>query len=156
MKVTYLVVIAAAALSAGAQDNEQLIDGIICREAAKNNAATAQEWLDGALAAGAGQTSEWFVLALRQYRPELDFSAYAAALEARLGDGKISGAVARQRCALLLVACGRADSPAVSGRPNSRFIFCTACPAAPFTMLSSAPIKITRCVRSSMTKLTST
>ena len=98
--VVLIAVLAAAALSAGAQDNEQRIDGIICREAAKNNAATAQEWLDGALAAGAGQTSEWFVLALRQYRPELDFSAYAAALEARLGDGKISGAVARQRCAL--------------------------------------------------------
>ena len=112
--VVLIAVLAAAALSAGAQDNEQLIDGIICREAAKNNAATAQEWLDGALAAGAGQTSEWFVLALRQYRPELDFSAYAAALEARLRDGNISGAVARQRCALLLVACGRADSPAVA------------------------------------------
>lgn len=112
--VVLIAVLAAAALSAGAQDNEQLIAGIICREAAKNNAATAQEWLDGALAAGAGQTSEWFVLALRQYRPELDFSAYAAALDARLRDGKISGAVARQRCALLLIACGRADSPAVA------------------------------------------
>ena len=54
--VVLIAVLAAAALSAGAQDNEQLINGIICREAAKNNAATAQEWLDGALAAGSGQT----------------------------------------------------------------------------------------------------
>ena len=35
--VVLIAVLAAAALSAGAQDNEQLIDGIICREAAKNN-----------------------------------------------------------------------------------------------------------------------
>ena len=39
--------------------------------------------------------------------------------------------------------------------PKIRFIFCTACPAAPFTRLSSAPIITTRCVLGSTLKLIS-
>ena len=34
-------------------------------------------------------------------------------------------------------AGGIISSPAVSAKPNIRFMFCTACPAAPFTILSS-------------------
>ena len=51
---------------------------------------------------------------------------------------------------------GGIKSPSVSGRPNNKFIFCTACPAAPFTRLSIAPIIMTRCVLSSNFTLTST
>ena len=37
-------------------------------------------------------------------------------------------------------------SPVFSGSPNNRFMFCMACPAAPFTILSIAPIITTRLV----------
>lgn len=96
-------------------ETERLIDGIIAAEAERSGAASAQEWLDGALTDGAGMTSEWFVLALRQYRPGLDFSAYADALEARLGSGESLGAAESRRCALLLIACGRGGSPIAVG-----------------------------------------
>ena len=45
---------------------------------------------------------------------------------------------------------GTSSSPSSSGKPNKRFIFCTACPAAPFTKLSIAPIIIMRLVRLSI------
>ena len=38
-------------------------------------------------------------------------------------------------------------SPVSSGRPNSRFMFRTACPAAPFTMLSMVETMMARLVR---------
>ena len=40
-------------------------------------------------------------------------------------------------------------SPAFSGKPHMRFMFCTACPEAPFTTLSIADKMITRPVRGS-------
>ena len=36
------------------------------------------------------------------------------------------------------------SSPAVSGKPQMRFAFCTACPAAPLPRLSTTPIAMTR------------
>ena len=51
---------------------------------------------------------------------------------------------------------GTCFSPSSSSKPNSRFMFCTACPAAPLTRLSSAPIMIIRPVRGSILKLIST
>ena len=51
---------------------------------------------------------------------------------------------------------GTNSNPSVSFNPNIRFMFCTACPAAPFTRLSMAPIMIIRFVRLSILKLTST
>ena len=51
---------------------------------------------------------------------------------------------------------GGIRSPSSSGKPMIRFMFWTACPAAPFTRLSIAPITTTRFVRGSITKFTST
>ena len=51
---------------------------------------------------------------------------------------------------------GAWQSPIDSSSPNIRFIFCTACPAAPFTRLSIAPIMMIRLVRKSSLKFTST
>lgn len=85
------------------------IFGYIMRE---DGAADAQSWLDGSLSAKAGTGAEWYVIALRQYRTGLDYTAYADALEAKMNAGSVRGAVSRQRCALALAACGRADSAA--------------------------------------------
>ncbi len=64
-----------------------------------------QQWLDGELTAGAGKgPSEWYVFALALSGEQLDFSQYRAALEAYLDKGGISGATAKQRCALALIA----------------------------------------------------
>ncbi len=116
LTVTLTAVLSGTVLSSSAQEDtpQDIIDGILTAEAAQNSAASLQEWLDGALTEGAGRTSEWFVLSLRQYRPDLNFTSYAEALEARLSGGEIRGAVERQRCALLLIACGKEKSPAVA------------------------------------------
>lgn len=98
------------ATGTGAADADiDAIFGYIMRE---DGAADAQSWLDGSLAAKAGAGAEWYVIALRQYRTGLDYTAYADALEAKMNAGSVRGAVSRQRCALALAACGRADSAA--------------------------------------------
>ena len=98
------------AAGTGAADAEiDAIFGYIMRE---DGADDAQSWLDGSLAAKAGTGAEWYVIALRQYRTGLDHTAYADALEAKMNAGSVRGAVSRQRCALALAACGRADSAA--------------------------------------------
>ena len=98
------------AADTGAADAEiDAIFGYIMRE---DGADDAQSWLDGSLAAKAGTGAEWYVIALRQYRTGLDHTAYADALEAKMNAGSVRGAVSRQRCALALAACGRADSAA--------------------------------------------
>lgn len=98
-----------AAGSGAADADIDAIFGYIMRE---DGAADAQSWLDGSLAGKAGAGAEWYVIALRQYRTGLDYTAYADALEAKMNAGSVRGAVSRQRCALALVACGRADSAA--------------------------------------------
>lgn len=92
-----------------AGETEELIDGIIAHETERAEADSVQAWLDGALTAGAGSTSEWFVIALRQYYPTLDFTKYADALENYAENNALS-AVSKLRCALALIACGRRDS----------------------------------------------
>lgn len=83
----------------------------LCRMA---GAEDLEDWVVSYLAPRAGDGAEWYIIALRQAHPEVDLSAYADALEARMDRGEIKGAVARQRCALAMAACGRGNSAAVS------------------------------------------
>lgn len=88
------------------------IDAIFEFLISHDGADSAQSWLDGALTDGAGSGTEWYVIALRQYFKDLDYTAYANALEAKMNAGAIRGAVSRQRCALALAACGREKNAA--------------------------------------------
>ncbi len=97
-----------------ANETKALIDDILDGMIKKAGADSPQEWLNGELADGAGGGSEWFVFALRQYDPSLDFTGYADALEAYLSEHRVSSASSRQRCALALVACGRKNAEFVS------------------------------------------
>lgn len=83
----------------------------LCRMA---GAAGLDEWAESYLAPRAGEGVEWYVIALRQSHPEVELTAYADALEAKMTRGEIRGAVARQRCALALAACGRGESAAAA------------------------------------------
>ena len=105
----------ASAESGGtAGEIQSLIDGIAVYEEKQSGADSAQAWLNGSLASGAGVSSEWYAMALRQSGLPLDFSAYASALSAEMRNSRPHSAAERERCALALIACGRADDPFVS------------------------------------------
>lgn len=63
--------------------------------------------LAASLAAGAGAGCDWYTLALTRLAYPVDTDAYADALEKKLASGEVSGAVERQRCALILCALGK-------------------------------------------------
>ena len=106
----------------------------LCRMA---GAAGLDEWAESYLAPRAGEGVEWYVIALRQSHPEVELTAYADALEAKMTRGEIRGAVARQRCALALAACGRGESAAaaavVSFAAVRACIWAILCPIPPGT-----------------------
>lgn len=112
-----LLFVISAPITVFARDTDQLsreIDGIFSFLWLRDGAADAQSWLDGALTAGAGNGTEWYVIALRQYFVGLDYTEYSNALEEKMLKNEVRGAVSRQRCALALAACGRGDSPAAA------------------------------------------
>ncbi len=63
--------------------------------------------LAASIAEGAGAGCDWYALALSRLAYPIDLCAYADALEKKLASDEISGAVERQRCALILCALGR-------------------------------------------------
>lgn len=63
--------------------------------------------LAASLAEGAGAGCDWYAFALSRLGYPIDLCAYADALEKKLASDEISGAVERQRCALILCALGR-------------------------------------------------
>lgn len=91
---------------AAAQETSADIDSIISYELKENGADDVQQWIDGALCAGAGRKSEWFILALVRSGAEYDFSRYAAALQGYIEENSVSGATARERIALTFAAIG--------------------------------------------------
>lgn len=82
------------------------IDGIV---AYKRNDQSIREWINGNLAANAGISSEWYILALSQYG-DYDFSAYEAKLLEYLSENQVRSASSRQKYALCLSAVGSTDS----------------------------------------------
>ncbi len=89
---------------------DHLIQQILTDELEQAGADSLQTWVDETLAARAGIDAEWYVIGLRQFDEALDFSRYAVALETYLDTHTVTGAASRQKYALALLACGRADS----------------------------------------------
>ncbi len=110
--MAFLLLIGCVSVSAEntVSETEALIDGILSYKMAEADAQDLQTWLDQGLADEAGRTAEWYVLALRLYRPELDKAAYVQALERYLDEQSVSGASTREKLALTLLACGRGEA----------------------------------------------
>lgn len=88
----------------------EIIDGILSYSEPSKDP---QKWLDGTLAEKIGFTPEWYAFAARRYYGDLDFTHYTEKLEKYLSENEVSGAVTRQKYALLLVACGKPEHPFV-------------------------------------------
>ena len=65
-----------------------------------------QSWLDSTLAESAGAGAEWYILGLVQSGESYDFSRYVAALEKYVSGKEERSATARQKNALMFLACG--------------------------------------------------
>jgi hypothetical protein len=109
-----LFVCGAQAKAYSADEIDALARDIIEYELAQSGAGSVQKWIDGALANGAGEVSEWYCIGLSQSGESYDFTAYADALEHYLAQHSVRGATTRQKYALALLAVGRADSAYVA------------------------------------------
>ena len=100
----------AAGESAPAAQVETLLSDLLQSEMTRSGAADLQDWIDGPLAATAGQGAEWTILALAQLQgitlPACDLTAYRTALEAFLSQEAAYGASTRQKYALCMLAAG--------------------------------------------------
>ena len=54
---------------------KETVEDIISFSLIQSGAGSVQEWVDTALADGAGTTSEWYIIGLLQYNKNLDFSS---------------------------------------------------------------------------------
>lgn len=95
------------------REPKALLDGILSYEMKQEGAESLEQLAQEALPLLAGSGGEWLALALHQAYPELDLSAYADALADYAENSRITAAASRQRVALLLIACGRAEHPFV-------------------------------------------
>lgn len=68
-----------------------------------------QAWLDEALAADAGSSGDNYIILLRHAEHGLALDSFLEAADARLQTDDTLNPVARQRCALALIACGAPD-----------------------------------------------
>lgn len=78
------------------------IGGIV----ASYGAADVQSFLDGTVADGAGESTDFLAIALRNRYRGLDFTAYATALNDSIADTVPKNPVSRERIALAMLACG--------------------------------------------------
>ncbi len=101
-----LSLLALPAAAASELTPEAVMDGILDNALEKSGAANLQQWLDTTLSEGAGKGSEWYIFALLERGEELDYSRFAAALQAYADEKEISNASTRERIALSFVAMG--------------------------------------------------
>lgn len=83
-----------------------LIDGIVGYKVSSSGAKNIDEWIEGEISTGAGKASDWYAISLCQYKDTPDMTSYVSALEKYISENSVSGATARQRIALALIACG--------------------------------------------------
>lgn len=100
-----------AASASSVQQAETWIAGLLEGELTRSGTPDVQAWIDGPLAASAGQGSEWFILTLHQLQAAssltpIDLTAYRTALEAFLAQGGAASASTRQKYALCMLASG--------------------------------------------------
>ena len=94
----------AFASNPGVSDIDKYIDAALDYEIKKSGADSVQSFIDSALVNGAGTTAEWFVISLKQYKGNYDFSAYTSALKTHIKNKSSVGAVERERYALTFAA----------------------------------------------------
>jgi len=93
-------------------DIETVIKGIIDYKIQSSNDDSLEDWINGSLSDGVGESSEWYSIALHAYGVG-DLTKYADALEKYISENEIFDKVVAQKYALILMMCGRADNPFV-------------------------------------------
>lgn len=95
------------AVPASAETNEAaaIAEGIIAYKMKSENVDSVQFLVEGPLAEKAGESSEWYAIALSQWG-EYDFSAYTKALSQYVSDKEIRSATTREKYALAFIAGG--------------------------------------------------
>lgn len=93
----------------GEKASADIIEDIIEYNLKKSGASTVENFINGELANKAGVSSEWYVIALSQYK-KYDFSKYKTMLLEYLAKNEVGSAVTRQKYTLSLIAVGSADS----------------------------------------------
>lgn len=89
---------------------ESLADGIVSYEMGKAGAESIQDWINGELTAGAGDSSEWTILTLSQSGYDsCDYSSYEKALLSFLSGDQVISPTSREKYALALCAAGSRD-----------------------------------------------
>lgn len=83
-----------------------LIDGITAFKMKSAGVGSLRQYAGETLAAEAGKSAEWYVIALAQSGEQLDFSAYYSSLKAYIRENENISAVTKQKLALCLVAVG--------------------------------------------------
>ena len=84
-----------------AEDESNILDGIIEYQLQKTDSDSVQDFIDGYLTENAGVASEWYAIALSQYG-NYDFSKYGNALETYLKDNEVNSASTRLKMILSL------------------------------------------------------
>lgn len=112
--VVFLAVFRAGTVSpaqAAAQESyADAADDILAFYKSEKGVPDVQGLVDGYLSDTAGESAEWFIWALRQYRGSYNFTSYSAALAGFLQENTLTNASTREKYALALLASG-ADSP---------------------------------------------
>ena len=95
------------AVPASAETNEAaaIAGGIIAYKLKSENVDSVQSLIEGPLAEKAGESSEWYAIALSQW-DEYDFSVYTKALSQYVSDKEIRSATTREKYALAFIAAG--------------------------------------------------
>lgn len=95
---------AAVVFADTASETKMLIDGIFSYTLEQTGNVSLQDWADGSLSEDAGSSSEWYAIALSQYDPSVDLSAYGGSLKKFLSDTPTTSAVTKEKYALALLA----------------------------------------------------
>lgn len=86
---------------------EELIDGILAWKQEKSQSKSVQELIESGLSATAGKSpTEWYIVALRQYKNNYDYTTYQNALDSYVQSSTSEKATDLQRIAIAYTAIG--------------------------------------------------
>ncbi len=88
---------------------EAIINSVIEYNFKEQSVYDIQGWIDTGLCETAGESSEWYILALSRYG-NFDFSSYEKSLVSYLDKNEVNSASSRQKFALTLLAIGSENS----------------------------------------------
>lgn len=101
-----LIIAAAPCGAASVGRANELADGILAFLENDAGANDIQSFSDGYLSETAGETAEWYVIAISQSGADVDFSRYVASLSEHIKKSGSIGATTRQKYALALLSVG--------------------------------------------------